>query len=250
MSEGWLGEAFEQLRLLLGGRQVTPRVPVGRAVAVPQSDTDDQADPDATRDESPSRGLFIVYRAEDGAVSQRVVTVRQLIGNPPDLMLAWCHLRQRPRHFRFDRIIEAVDPESGEVIAVEGLAARLQAEHGSLDRRIKQIVNVLVFIGRCDGSVVKAEWAAIDDSIADYMRMFGGDDETCRQACVMARQVAPDSADLMIALRSFAASAERSKMGVWLTIALKAVVDADGVHTREEYDWIDRITDIVLFMQR
>lgn len=241
---------MEQLRALLFGRRVTPRVPEGRKLAVPAGDGDEAADPAAPRNSSEPRGLFIVYRAEDGAVSERTITVRQLIGDPPNLLLAWCHLRGSPRHFRLDRIIEAIDPESGEVLAAEGLAALLQAEHRPLDRRIRQVVNMLVFIARCDGSVVRPEWAAIEDAIAHYMAQFGGDDEAHRQACQMARQVAPDSDDLMIGLRSFAAAPERRALARWLTQALKGVVDADGVHTREEFEWIERITDLVLTMGR
>ena len=241
---------MEQLKALLFGRRVIPRVPEGRTATVPVNDGDEAADPAAPLEGSEPRGLFIVYRAEDGAVSERTITVRQLIGNPPDLLLAWCHLRNRPRHFRFDRIVEAIDPESGEVLAVDGLAALLQGEYRPLDRRVRQIVNVLVFIARCDGAVVRPEWTAIEDALAHYMARFGGDDETHRQACTMARQVAPDSSDLMIGLRSMAASAERRQLARWLTQALKDVVDADGIHTREEFEWIERITDIVLTMGR
>lgn len=250
MTEQSLSMGLVQLAAQLVGRRVKPRVPEGRKVVVPVSDGDEDIDPEAPTADPEPRGLFIVYRAEDGAISERVITVRQLIGNPPEMMLAWCHMRNRPRHFRLDRIVEAVDPESGEVIAVEGLAELLQTEHLPIDRRVRQVVNVLVFIARCDGSIVRPEWMAIEDSIAYFMTRFGGDDEIHRLACIMARQIAPSGDDLIIALRSFAAAPERRELGRWLTQALKAVVDADGVHTREEFEWIERITDIVQTMKR
>ena len=249
MSENWLGEMMARLSAVMARRRVIPRVPEGRSVQLPANDTDETADPDAPTEEPAPRGLFIVYRAADGAVSQRTITVRQLIGNPPELMLAWCHLRRRARHFRFDRIVEAVDPESGELLSLETLAVQLQGDHRPLDRRLRQIVNLLVFIARCDGSVVKPEWSAIDDALARYLVRFGGDDEVHKQVCTMARQVAPSGDDVLIAMRSFAASPDRRALADWLTQALQAVLDADGTHARAEFDWILIITDFVNTMR-
>lgn len=239
----------EQLGAVLSGRHVAPRIPEGRRIELPPTEADEPAGAIDPAGESGTRALFIVYRAADGQVSQRTVTVRQLIGDPPEMLLAWCHVRKRPRHFRFDRIVEAIDPETGELLPLEDLPGLLATEHQPLDRRVRQVVNVLVFMARCDGSVVAPEWAAIDDSLALYMVRFGGDDETHQRACKMAREVAPAGEDVVIAMRSFAASPDRRALSNWLVQALKAVVDADGTQNRAEFDWIGRIGDFLIVMR-
>lgn len=59
--------------------------------------------------------LRIRYRSSDDTVTERTITVIEIA--PPNAVNALCHLRGEERTFVLDRIEEAVDQSTGEVIA-------------------------------------------------------------------------------------------------------------------------------------
>jgi predicted DNA-binding transcriptional regulator YafY len=67
--------------------------------------------------------LLLQYRDRDGEVTKRQVLVRTMEAHRDDggefkanTLHAYCYLRRAPREFRFDRIISAAEPETGEVL--------------------------------------------------------------------------------------------------------------------------------------
>lgn len=85
----------------------------------------------------PTRGkeLWIRYRAADGVETRRVVTVRQCERRASgDYLLGICHMRRDLRHFRIDRILEAIDRDTGEVLESHEIIRHLDS--GSSQRAI------------------------------------------------------------------------------------------------------------------
>lgn len=244
------GQLLEQLGTILGGRQVVPPVPEGRVVVLPVADREEPAEAADDRGEPPALALFISYVDAAGAASQRRITVRQLIGTPPETVLAFCHERRAPRHFRIDRISEAIDPVTGEVLAGDAIVAALSgAGFEAVDPAMRRAVNVLVFLMRCDGHEHPAEWEAVDQALASFILRFGGDDADHERLMRMARQVAPNAEDFLIGLRSFASSNAAPQLAQWLQRSVAAVVDADGRHTEEEFAWLSRVREFLLQME-
>ncbi|MCK8787628.1 hypothetical protein M0638_24995 [Roseomonas sp. NAR14] len=71
-----------------------------------------------------SLDVAIHYRDAEEADTKRLVTIKQALGSKSadeDVpafthILGLCHLRNRLRHFRVDRIVDLVDPETGEIV--------------------------------------------------------------------------------------------------------------------------------------
>ena len=62
--------------------------------------------------------LKLLYRDASSKPTERVVDVKECDANDPaGYLLGYCHLRQAFRTFRMDRIVRAIDTETGEVIA-------------------------------------------------------------------------------------------------------------------------------------
>ncbi|MEO5605584.1 MAG: hypothetical protein ABIR02_08230 [Novosphingobium sp.] len=195
-------------------------------------------------------GLFIAYVDAKGARSERRITARQLSGEPPRLLLlAFCHERKAMRSFRFDRIVEAVCAETGEVYLAAKLLEALAGEGlAPIPHRLRRAVNVLVFLMRCDGHAHPAEWAAIDDALARYMLRFGGGEADHARAMDYAREIAPDCNDFLIAMRSFTHDPEVAQLGRWLDQALAGIIDADGTQSAEEFAWMTEACDFIATM--
>lgn len=245
-TDGWL----QRLARQLSGKRVTPKLPDDRKVLLPESDAlEPDAEVDADRQPAVPLGLFIAYQNAKGELSQRRITVRQLTGEPPQLMLAYCHERRAIRSFRFDRIIEAMDPDTGELFAPAALL-QLVTEGGArpVDPATRRIVNILVFIMKCDGHAHAAEWSVIEEHLTSWTLRNGGDDEDLEAALNLARHVAPDADDFLAGMRSFASSREAGAFGRFLARAIGAVVDADGVMHPEEFEWLVETRDFLNIM--
>lgn len=235
-SENFLARLAEQLV----GKRVTPSLPVGRTVELPESDDVEIGESAGSGDDREvPLALFIAYENAKGERSQRRITVRQLIGHPPELILAYCHERRAARNFRLDRIIEAMDPETGEIYDMTALMQMVAAGgHRPVDLTTRRIVNILVFIMRCDGHAHAAEWSVIEDLLANWTMRWGGDDADLEAALRLAQHVAPDANDFLIGMRSFASNAEASRFGGFIARAVGAVIDADGVMQPQEFRWM------------
>lgn len=66
-----------------------------------------------------SHRIEIAYEDATGARSDRIVTVRRVLGearNGPEYIAGVCHNRVAVRHFRLDRILQLTDLTTGEII--------------------------------------------------------------------------------------------------------------------------------------
>ncbi|WP_350649604.1 WYL domain-containing protein [Pseudomonas sp. HY13-MNA-CIBAN-0226] len=70
--------------------------------------------------------LKLAYRDADGVLSDREVMVSRYVSDGDGYIVAFCRLRKDSRTFRLDRIIEAVDLETGEVLPVSRMRSWLR----------------------------------------------------------------------------------------------------------------------------
>jgi uncharacterized tellurite resistance protein B-like protein len=242
-----VGEALDRLQGIVSGLRVVPGFPPGATVRLP---AEDDAEPESAKGAAaPPLALFLHYVNAKAEISHRRVTVRQVIGRPPATILCFCHERRAVRNFRLDRIQEAACAETGEIYDRLTLL-QLLGDRGlrGVDPRVRRAVHVLVFMMRCDGHAHPAELVAVDDALARYMVRFGGDDADHEQAMRMARQVAPDGDDFLIALRSFVKDAEAPQLARWLDRSLGELIDADGTQSADEFAWMTEACDLIARM--
>lgn len=118
------------------------------------------------------------YIDGNGQQSERVVDIRAYEPSGiAGLLIGRCHLRNATRTFRFDRISEVIDMETGEVIP--DLRERLNAEwEASPARSLDELCNehlpalkLLLYMAKADGSVRVAEL----DVIAKHFQIVTGD---------------------------------------------------------------------------
>lgn len=121
--------------------------------------------------------LRLVYRSGDGSISRREVTVRGVDATSDEgLMLGHCHLRDATRTFRMDRVEEAVDLDSGEIVT--NLRSHLLGREPMGDRSMRllldqhfDVMRVLLFVGKADGQLRQAEKTVI----AELAQQLTGD---------------------------------------------------------------------------
>ena len=132
--------------------------------------------------------LLLVYQNKSGKNSERMVDVKRSEGWPDGHFVGFCHLRHRVRSFTYSGILEATDIASGEVLEAEQVVRFLmqlyqRSPQRALDIFIqehKPIIDVLTYIGHCDGKFVPAErnavmkWlleeTGVADELADYAK--------------------------------------------------------------------------------
>ena len=132
--------------------------------------------------------LLLRYQGKSGEQSERMVDVKRFEEYQDGYFVGFCHLRQRVRTFTYSGILEATDIASGEVLmaaqVVEHLCELYQrSPQRSLDIFIqehKPVIDVLMYIGHCDGRFAPAErnavveWllqeTGVADELADYTK--------------------------------------------------------------------------------
>lgn len=238
------------LAAAVGGRRVEPRFPAGRQATLPSADLPEAAPTDAGTSPKSPLMLFIAYRDAQGRASERRVTVRAIHGNPPHILLCFCHERRAFRHFRFDRIIEAVHPETGEVfVGHEIIEAISDAGYQAVDPFMKRLVIILVFVMRCDGRADLEEWEVIDDAITDWSSQFDNG-KSASQAMIMARRIAPDSDDMLTALGGLLTMPGRSPAVRFLSRSVQRLIGADGVEAPDEFAWAVELHAVLQRIER
>lgn len=122
--------------------------------------------------------LEISYIDARGQASRRVVDVREFDTNPYcNLMIGHCRMRNATRTFRFDRIQQCTDVETGEVISnvPAYLAAKYEASpEATLDRLFQKhydILRILLHIGKADGRLTQKERL----TLLEYAKGLTGD---------------------------------------------------------------------------
>lgn len=123
--------------------------------------------------------LEISYIDARGQASRRVVDVREFDTNPYcNLMIGHCRMRNATRTFRFDRIQQCTDVETGEVIidVPAYLVSKYEASpEATLDRLFQNhydILRILLYMGRADGRMTQKERS----TILEYAKDLAGDD--------------------------------------------------------------------------
>lgn len=141
---------------------VEPYVPDGKNIQLVYEDEEDKENSSYEEDLSDTIGtaLFITYKSSKGEISTRRISIKK---TENDKIWAYCFEKQALRSFRLDRIIEAVDMATGEVLLEnDGLLSELSAPEieDSKDaksatkkalQKCRHGLNILVYLARCDG---------------------------------------------------------------------------------------------------
>jgi hypothetical protein len=119
--------------------------------------------------------LRLEYRDGSGAQTARVVDVRAFDVSA-DLLIGHCHLRGATRTFRFSRMIECVDFETGEIIAnplAYFVAEYEKTPHGAVDSVLNShwdAMMVLFYVSKLDGRMTRQE----ADVLAGFCKALTG----------------------------------------------------------------------------
>src|SRR5690606_31765390 len=128
---------------------------------------------------SVAANLHIKYQDGAGQITERPVQVRSVgdyMGAPT--IVGQCLLRNQPRTFRLDRILECFNEDTGEIVT--DVYEHLQSIYenspaGSLDAiwdKEFEALRVLYYIGKADGRLMPRE----REVMASYCRAVSGDD--------------------------------------------------------------------------
>lgn len=193
-------------------RSRPPLPPLLPGVTVGVSEVDDLSEPPSGEESAgPCAGmaLQILYRDAQDRPSRRRITVSRITGGVGERKIrAWCHERRSPRTFRSDRIEEAIDLATGEVI--EDVWAWLELETMPADVREALALTadglvVLAFLAKCDGELHLGEINEAYDFVMEhpadlivdpfyfdlYFRRLWPDLATC-QAAIARMQARPE----------------------------------------------------------
>ncbi|HYW32448.1 MAG TPA: hypothetical protein VE869_13135 [Gemmatimonas sp.] len=126
----------------------------------------------------------LIYRDAEGTKTRRRVTVREFdYAAPRGYLDVFCHLRNARRTFILDRVIEAVDPETGEVLASfhswlrEKYDASPEKALDDLYTAQRDALRVLLYVARADGRFMAAERAIarqVARDLSDDARLTDG----------------------------------------------------------------------------
>jgi len=163
-----LTEIDRHLLKIAGLKKIAaPAVPRGKKVVLSNDDDYAGSDDDYVVSDDIGRAYFITYKAEDGSESKRRVSVSKVVqtvsGNVN--LMCYCHERAAPRCFRLDRISEAINTATGEVIddfsshimAVAIHKGTFVTATQSVLKKYRHSLNILVFLGRCDNRLIESE---------------------------------------------------------------------------------------------
>lgn len=241
--------ALRQIIPQISAFRVVPEVPIGRIV-VPLAKDSSQPSSDTTPDETSALSFFLHY---DGGSLEggRRVSLRRIEAQGTALLsfLAHCHERQAIRRFRADRVVEAVDMATGEVLDCQQFHEFIMARSGGLiETRLMAMAKLLVFMGRCDGRMAPDEWDSLDRSVVRLYRSLLDDDQGADLLVEEARRLAPDARDFLKCLRGLAKTRLPAHTHKELTRAIGAMIDADGQLHPEEVSWAIEAGDFIARM--
>jgi len=161
--------------------QATPKI--ATSYSAPQHEAQDKdawegAFYDVVTQHSINKSVRLRYIDTHDNESERVVDIRAFEPDRRDgLVIAYCHLRNATRTFRFDRMKQVIDMETGEIIP--DLQAQLNAEWKAspepildqLYREHHDVLKLMLYMAKADGSVRSAEIGVI----ARYCQDITGD---------------------------------------------------------------------------
>lgn len=124
--------------------------------------------------------IKLVYTDSSGKKSERIVDAKECDTSAPDgYLIGFCHLRRSIRTFRLDRIVSAVDVETGELIAsLNAFAAKKYEESpvAAVDRLFEDhsdALRVLFYVAKADGRFTQKE----KDIYLEYCRKVHPDEQ-------------------------------------------------------------------------
>lgn len=253
--------ALTELWAEIRGLRVTPPRPKDILFAVPEEDDPELvvAEIDDTPDWKPATvsGLscIISYIDAKGATSLRQIECRRLERKDGvDYLSAFCLQRGAHRSFRCDRIEQVIDNRTGELLGPgTSFFSRYASDETSRSgwrfglspvafTDLNAGLNVLTFIGRCDGHWHPLERERIEDFVSAYWLRAEMPGDYDRDA-VLAHtdRLAPDS-------ETFVVSVHRCRENPVLSNIIRrhaaAVIAADGKLHNNELFWGGKIDEI------
>lgn len=141
-----------------------PGVPADRNIKLSADDHESENAGEEIGD-SISSALFISYKNSKGEVSERRISIKTVSRSSAGHIMigAYCYERKAFRHFRADRIVEAIDLATGEIIDTQDailesfgivekeLASDPKTATREALRKCRHALNVLTYLARCDG---------------------------------------------------------------------------------------------------
>lgn len=228
---------LDALRSALGEKRVTPAVPAGRTPRVEHVEAEAEERP---RDASSSWSAFLRYVDAKGQETERRFTCSSIHGfGAATHVEGFCHERRAYRCFRVDRIIELACVETGEMFEAVPHFELLRTM-GALrveDPILTEVAKLLVFLARCDSQYHPLERAALEQHITSYCVRFNGTDRMIEDALGGCQQLAPDSHDMVRAIRKLAKAPDGPRVSRFVLDCGAAIINADGRHAPEEIDW-------------
>lgn len=240
--------ALSRVAEAVGHRRIRPPAPPGRKEGVPDKDPS-TAMVVCEADESASTTAFITYTKASGEESARTITFHRIKGHfgKPENIGAYCHVRDRYRDFRIDRIGSMVCTVTGEELdPVEHCIALHNS--GALkieDVVLTRMIRVVAFMARCDGEFHRLEQSELADTIGRYMRFFGGDDAAYECAIKEAPRVAPSGEDFLKSLRYLTRAPDAKALCGFALDACAGMIDADGRIADDEVNWGIEVSNLL-----
>lgn len=237
------------IEILTGrGRKATPPVPPpppGSEVSVSVvHDLSEELTPESPAWGASGLALMIRYNDARGRASQRRISVIS-VGPGEDcfLLRAYCHERRAPRSFRSERIVEAIDMATGEVI--EDMTAWLVDGAGepSTPRQALQAAHdgliVLTFLAKCDGKLHAAEMDVAREFVMEYDGGEGVDPEMLERHML---RMWPDLESYEEAIDRLADRGDELVLTAGFGLEL---IGADGKVTPEEAEFAEMLREAV-----
>lgn len=124
--------------------------------------------------------IALYYKKADGTKSNRIIDV---VNYSNTYIEGYCYLRNEYRTFRVDRILEIADGETGEII--KDIKSYFIKKYESSDyykmdclfEKYNNILRILLYIAKADGSYLKAEKVIIRDAIRNLTNEYSISDE-------------------------------------------------------------------------
>lgn len=207
------------------GESASPLIPVlewrlGIATENPERDAWEEHAYDRKTERYLHRELRITYFDADGQISRRDITLLKYARTRYDgrVLVAECHLRRRQRCFHVDQIYECFDRDAGKPIydLVDDLDAKFDASpEGSVERLRRSwgcAIRIVLFIGRADGRLTRAERMIISGLCRFLVRDGRVTDALVDE--MLDAQMKPDLGDFETAVNELATRDFVSRMAV------------------------------------
>ena len=177
-------------------------------------------------DPGPRVQLALIYEDAEGNTTKRPISISKINKNADGerYLNGYCWMRRGPRCFKCDRIVEAIDLETGEVIEDFDEWEFAPASMSQQLRAIEKELSVLTFLGHSDGELVQREADIIVNYIFDELIDPEFSDE---HANAVIRRWDVDQVAFFEALGTL--SRRKRPLARSFVRALKSVVLADGV---------------------